>query len=269
MKNKKKTLSLVIPMYNEENRLTLAIEQIKCGIKSESLLLSEVIFVNDGSVDTTLAKVRKYAVSLRKKLKIPVEIITYQDNRGKGFAVRTGMLKAHSDYSLLADVDMSTPLSEITKLDPYVQDGGKVIIGTRKNGESTVVVAQPRYRQIMGKAFTWLTQKFLDVQVTDFTCGFKLFSRDARIQIFSNSKIDRWGYDAEIMFLAQKYDFSIKEKALLWYNDERTNVSVLKAVTQTLTELLQIRLFDLRGVYSIPLEHVTLKERGLSWQKKS
>lgn len=269
MKNNKKTLSLVIPMYNEADRITLATEQIKRGIKSKTLILIEVVFVDDGSTDKTLTKIRQYSRALKQELGISVKIITYKENRGKGYAVRQGMLTAIADYVLLADVDMSTPLSELSKLDLYIELCEEVIIGTRKNGESTVMVAQPRYRQIMGKVFTKITQLFLNVYVTDFTCGFKLFSRESVSKIFSKSKIESWGYDAEIMFLAQKYGYSIREKALLWYNDDRTKVRVLRAALQTIRELCQIRLYNLRGVYSIPLERVTLKGKVLSWQTTS
>lgn len=256
-------------MYNEAERITLSTEQIKRGIKSKTLKLTEVVFVDDGSTDKTLARIRRYSRELKSELGITVKIISYKENRGKGYALRQGMLTASADYVLLADVDMSTPLTELSKLDPYIQLGEEVIIGTRKNGESTVMVAQPRYRQIMGKAFTKMTQLFLNVYVTDFTCGFKLLSNNAVKAIFTMSKIDRWGYDAEIMFLAQKYGYFIREKALLWYNDDRTNVRVLGAVVQTLKELIQIRFNDIRGVYSIPLERVTLKGKVLSWQATS
>lgn len=269
MKTIKNTLSLVIPMYNEAERITLATEQIRRGVKSKTLKLTEVVFVDDGSTDKTLTKIRQYSRALKKELGISVKIITYKQNKGKGFAVRRGMLATRSDYILLADVDMSTPLGELAKLDPYIHKGEEVIIGTRKNGESTVMLAQPKYRQIMGKVFTKMTQLFLNVYVTDFTCGFKLFSRESAAVIFANSRVDRWGYDAEIMFLAQKYGYSIREKALLWYNDDRTNVRILSAALQTIGELCQIRLYDLRGVYSIPLERVTLKGKVLSWQTTS
>ncbi len=260
MKNNKKTLSLVIPVYNEAERLELAIGQIERGITSKTLRLKEIIFVDDGSTDKTLKMIKKFKATSD----LLVKIVSYKENRGKGFAVKQGMATATGDYALLADVDMSTPLSELSKLDQFVLNGDQVIIGTRKNGESTVVIPQTKLRQIMGKAFTKITQLVLNLEVTDFTCGFKIFSRKAYQQIFTYSRIERWGYDAEILFLANKYGVLIREKALLWYNDERTKVQVGRAVVQTLKEIGQIRWNDVRGVYSIPLERVTLKGKVAS-----
>jgi dolichyl-phosphate beta-glucosyltransferase len=193
------TVSFIIPVYNEEKRLgktftALKIVRVPCGIR-----LTEVIFVNDGSTDTTASLIKEFSKHDKR-----VRVISYTPNQGKGYAVRQGMLAATGDYALFFDADMSTPLSQIKKFLPYMKNHTDVIIGTRKKGSSTVIRHQPLYRELLGKCFTRLTQFVLQVDVTDFTCGFKAFSQSARLAIFPCSIINGWGYDVEILLLAKK-----------------------------------------------------------------
>ena len=233
-----KTISFVIPVYNEEQRLNktfLALKNFKAPV---GLKLSEIIFVDDGSVDQTVLKINKAKVLLSKKLNTKVKLVTYAKNQGKGYAVKQGMLAASGDYTLFFDADMSTPLSELKKFVPFIKNNTDVIIGTRKNGHSTVIIHQPRLRELLGKGFTLMTKTILKLNVTDFTCGFKAFSKEAKNQIFAKSIIKRWGYDAEIIFLADKYKFSIAEKSVIWSNDKNTKVN--KAIPETFMEIFTI-----------------------------
>lgn len=235
-----KTISFVIPVYNEEKRLHKTFSALESFVVPEVLKLQEVIFVNDGSTDNTKSDIQSSKQRIEKKLKTKVKIVSYSKNQGKGYAVKQGMLASNSDYTLFFDADISTPLAELNKLVPFILSDINVIIGTRKNGESTVLVHQPKLREFLGKGFTLLTQKILRLSVTDFTCGFKAFSRQAKNQIFRKSIIKTWGYDAEIVFLANKYDFSIAEKSVIWSNDKNTKVKLYKAVPQTFMELFLI-----------------------------
>ena len=156
------------------------------------------------------------------KIKFPKKIITYTHNQGKGSAIKLGFLNATADYALFMDADMSTPLTELSKLLPYIKEKIPVVIGTRKNGHSTVTVHQPWVREHLGKVFTFLSQLILNTWVTDFTCGFKAFSRPAYTTIAPVMAINRWGFDSEIIYLAkifivfvQKMRFSIV-KLLTW-----------------------------------------------------
>jgi glycosyltransferase involved in cell wall biosynthesis len=238
-----KTISFIIPVYNEEKRLSKTFNALKNLIMPEGYKLEAVIFVNDGSIDKTSLSIKSQALSIEKKTGAKVKLISYAVNRGKGYAVRKGMLSSKSDYSLFFDADMSTPLSEINKFTPFMNEGFDVIIGTRKNGHSTVIKHQPWLREKLGKGFTLMTQLALNShQITDFTCGFKAFSRLAAQGVFQKCVIDRWGYDAEIIFLAQKLKFKLVEKSVIWTNDERTKVKLSKAIPQTLSELLKIQL---------------------------
>lgn len=238
-----KTISFVIPVYNEEKRLKKAFKALKNLKLPRGLKLNEVIFVNDGSTDKTVGILKKNIPSVFPISPISLispKIISYSQNKGKGYAVKQGMLASKADYTLFFDADISTPLSEINKFMPYIKNDIDVIIGTRKNGESTVIKHQPFFREILGRGFTLITQKFLGLNVTDFTCGFKAFSKQAKEKIFSKSKINSWGYDAEIIFLAQKNNLTIAEKAVTWSNDEQTKVKLHKAIPQTLFDLIKI-----------------------------
>ncbi len=253
-----KTLSIVIPVYNEEKRLSITFKELK----KDSLFLygfriKEVIFVDDGSCDSTKRIVHSVKAELEKKTKASVKLISYKQNRGKGYAVKRGMLAATSDYALLMDADISTPLSELRKFN-RLSSNFDVVIGTRKNGKSTVKVAQPIYRQLLGRVFTLLSQIILNTWVTDFTCGFKLFNRESRERIFSRTRIDRWGYDSEVIFLASKLGYSMTEKAVVWRNKEGSRVSVVKDAVNSLVELFKVRYFDYSGKYETKKAAVSL-----------
>jgi dolichyl-phosphate beta-glucosyltransferase len=233
-----KTISFVIPVYNEQKRIGKTFKALSRVRLPAGLKLSEVIFVNDGSTDQTKAKINRFRMK-NKKIK-NIRLISYPGNMGKGYAVRQGMIASDADYTLFFDADMSTPLSEISKLKPLIEKEADVIFGTRKNGKSTVIKHQPFYREFLGRGFTHMTKFALNLEVTDFTCGFKAFSKIANRKIFTNAVINGWGYDAEVAYLAKKNSFEILEKPVIWANDERTKVKLYKAVPQTLFDLLRI-----------------------------
>lgn len=232
-----KTISFVIPCYNEEKRIEKTFTALRNVKIPAGLKLEKIIFVNDGSTDGTLKKMNAFA----KRSKISTQIVSYKKNRGKGRAIKVGMLESKSDYALFFDADMSTPLSELSKFKESMESDVEVIVGTRKNGHSTVVKHQPLYRELMGKVFTQLTRFVLQVKVTDFTCGFKAFSRKALNEVFQKAQIEGWGYDAEILFIAQDSKLSIVEVPVTWANDARTKVNLSSAVLKTLMELGKIR----------------------------
>lgn len=242
----KKSLSIVIPVFNESARIGKTFAALEKLTLPTSLTLDEIIFVNDGSTDNTELSIKNSAL----KNKFNIKLLSYKENRGKGYAVRQGMLASTADYTLLTDADMSTPFEELAKFEKYVAKNADVMIGTRKNGHSTVIVHQPLHRELMGKCFTKLSQLILNTWVTDFTCGFKLFSRQATLELFPKAQIERWGYDSEIIFLARKAHYPIYEVPVKWSNDQRTKVNLLGDSIQSLKELLIIRKIDLSGRYS-------------------
>ncbi len=228
------SLSLVIPVYNEEKRIGKTFDALFDFSRHHMFADLEVVFVNDGSRDSTLDKIRNFSASL------PVRVISYQENRGKGFAVRRGMLEAKNDYVLFLDADMSTPLSEINLFLPYIRDHEDVIIGSRKIQGARVRKYQPWHRRMMGEVYTALANYITKAGVSDFTCGFKCFSRQASRKVFENAKIDRWSYDAEILFLARKFNLRIIEVGVSWENDEDTKVRLGIDAIQSLFDLVRI-----------------------------
>lgn len=249
-----KTLSIVIPVYNEAARLSktftaLVNPKIPWGIFE----LEEIIFVNDGSLDNTSAIIKTFRPQLEKITKAKVRLISYKENQGKGYAVRTGMLKSKSTYTLMMDADMSTPMSELTRFQYSARKLRPVLIGTRKSKIVRVEKEQPFIRRNLGKVFTLLSQIILNTWVTDFTCGFKMFDYISRMQIFTRAKINRWGYDSEILFLAKNMGFPIKEISVRWKNDERSRVNLLLDIWRSFKELWQIRYYQLRGFYRLNL----------------
>ncbi len=253
-----KTLSFIIPVYNEEQRIKTTLTALSRGFSFDGLDLKHIYFVDDGSIDNTVKIIKNHKKTLGKKLGASIDILSYPENKGKGYAVRQGMLTADTDYALFFDADMSTPLTEFKKFLPYIQKNADVVIGTRKNGQSTVVKHQPKYRELLGRGFTLLSQLVLNTWVTDFTCGFKLFSRQATDEIFKSAKINRWSYDSELLFLANRLGYTLHEAPVLWSNDARTKVNLIKDLPKTLIDLFYIRLSNLN------LKSVTVKRPAFS-----
>lgn len=241
------TVDLIIPVYNEEKRLKLTFQALNSFTPPRGIRINKIIFINDGSTDYTLQKLKNARLKFSKK------ILSYSHNQGKGAAIKLGFLNATADYALFFDADMSTPLTELTKFIPFIRQNIPIIIGTRKNGHSTVTVHQPWIREHLGRVFTLLSQVILNTWVTDFTCGFKAFSRPAYTTIAPLMTINRWGFDSEIIFLGKIFSFPIQEKSLIWANNSASKVNLLKDIYRSLKELFQIRLNHLSGLYQSTL----------------
>lgn len=227
-------ISIVIPIYNEEKRITNLSEIYKYFKRKH--LTCEVILVNDGSTDQTAKTLRE----ISKKFKF--KLISYRKNRGKGYAIKAGMMKAGGKYRLFTDIDLSTPIEEFNKFIPYFKNYD-IIIGSRKKKGAKLIIHQSKLREKLGKGFTKLSQIVLQLDTTDFTCGFKCFSKIAAEGIFSRQRINRWGFDAEILFLAKKFGYKIKEIPVKWSNDPRSRVKFPQDIISSLLDLLKIRLF--------------------------
>lgn len=241
MRINKPFLSIIVPVYNEKKRLTRGITQILRFINKQSFRV-ELIIVDDGSTDAT--------IELLRKLKHPsLRLISYDKNQGKGYAVREGMKNALGAWRLFMDVDLSTPIEEFQKFLPYFKNF-EVIIGSRRTKDSVVLVHQPFFREWLGSVFTWLSSTFLGVKISDFTCGFKCFSEKASSELFSLQRLHGWGFDSEIMFLAQKKGFLIKEVSVIWSNNSQTRVVLIKDIFLSLIELVKIRFNDVLKRYS-------------------
>jgi dolichyl-phosphate beta-glucosyltransferase len=238
-------LSIVIPAYNEEKRIGGTLEGMIDYCRERPYAV-EIVVVDDGSADGT----RQVAESYSGR-GVEIQVISYTPNRGKGHAVRTGMLAARGSYALFADADMSTPIEMLERFEPLMAAGEDVIIGTRKVAQATVARHQPFYRESMGKVFTWLSNTVLRLDVSDFTCGFKCFSHKAVEPVFSRQTVWGWGYDTEIIYLATRLGFRISEVPVVWYNDEATRVRLWKHVFTSFAELMAIWNNGRKGRYAL------------------
>jgi dolichyl-phosphate beta-glucosyltransferase len=236
-------LSVVIPMYNESARLAASMPKLVEYFARQTYPY-EIVVVDDGSKDGTPA----LAIQLLSSLPM-VRVISQQPNRGKGAAVKTGMLAAKGAFVMFCDADLATPPSELDKFWPILDRGYEVVIGSRKMPGANIVRHQPIWRESLGKVFTWLTDKIATHNISDVTCGFKCFSHSAAQQIFSRSVLTDWSFDAEVLFIAQKRGYRIKEVPVTWHDEPGTKVRIVRDATQALLGLLKIRRNYMRGVY--------------------
>ncbi|MDP6685546.1 MAG: glycosyltransferase, partial [Candidatus Omnitrophota bacterium] len=188
-------------------------------------------------------------IEVIKNQSIPVSLVKLGKNCGKGKAVREGMLKAKGDWSLFMDADGSTSIQELEKFIPLIKQQKDIIIGTRKIKGSEIIEHQPFLREFFGKGFTWLSNIIVHAHVSDFTCGFKCFSKKATEVIFSKAVIDDWSFDAEILFIAQKLGYEIIEIPVKWKNDRSSKVRLIHDILNSLKGLFRIRLNAIKGIY--------------------
>ncbi|OGM21886.1 hypothetical protein A2714_04150 [Candidatus Woesebacteria bacterium RIFCSPHIGHO2_01_FULL_38_9] len=248
MKNKGPTfLSVIIPVYNESKRVYKLTKILK--YLGRNTFRTEIIVVNDGSKDNTLLKL-KNLTSKKLQKNLNVKIISYRKNKGKGYAIKKGVLKARGKHRLFLDIDLSTPISEFQK---FLTHLGKydILIGSRKIKGAKVSQRQSLIREALGKNFTFLSQIILGLKVSDFTCGFKCFSTTASQTIFKLQRIDRWGFDCEILFIAKQLGFTIKEVPVIWKNDPNSKVRFPHDIISSFLELLKIRINYFSGKYRL------------------
>jgi dolichyl-phosphate beta-glucosyltransferase len=240
-------LSVVIPVFNEEARLreTLATvgRHLAALEKAHPIGGFEIVVSDDGSADRSVAIATECAAGL------PLKLVRAEQNRGKGAAVRRGMLAAQGDPILFFDADLSTPLDEIGPFLHALERGADVVIGTRKHRQATIVRPQPWHRVQLGLAYTRLTNLLLGLRVSDFTCGFKMFRAAAARRIFGLQRLDRWSFDAETLFLAHRLALRVVELPVRWADRPDSRVRVAGAIARSFLELLQIRRHAARGDY--------------------
>jgi dolichyl-phosphate beta-glucosyltransferase len=240
--------SIVIPAYNESGRLRGTLERVIAYVHARGWN-AEIIVVNDGSSDNTAEIARQFA----EKDAI-VRIIDNPGNRGKGYSVRNGMLHSRGRIVLFSDADLSSPIEEAAKLIDALDAGADIAIGSRWLRAETQTQRQPLHRQIFGRIFNLLLRLSLGLQFADTQCGFKAFKQRAVQAIFPLQKIERWGFDPEILFLARKFGFKVEEVPVLWGHSGGTRIHPLVDGSKMFMEMLHIRWNDLTGKYdsSVP-----------------
>jgi dolichyl-phosphate beta-glucosyltransferase len=237
------TYSIVIPAYNESARLGATLEKVLAYMHAQGWD-AEVIVVNDGSRDNT-AEIVRSAASKDSALRL----VENPGNRGKGYSVRNGMLSARGRIVLFSDADLSSPIEEAPKLFEALENGADIAIGSRWLRAETQTQRQPLHRQLFGRIFNLILRITLGLQFADTQCGFKAFKQPAVQAIFPLQKIERWGFDPEILFLARKLKFEVTEVPVAWGHDGRTRINPLVDGSRMVMEMLRIRWYDLTGKY--------------------
>jgi dolichyl-phosphate beta-glucosyltransferase len=237
------TYSIIIPAYNESARITTSLDKLLAHIAQERWT-AEVLVVNDGSRDNTAEIVRRYA-----RQNPAVRLVENPGNRGKGYSVRNGMLSATGDVLLFTDADLSAPIREASKLFAAIASGADMAIASRWLQRELQTEKQPLYRRIFGRMFNLLLRLILGLNYKDTQCGFKAFTRNAAMEIFPRQRIERWGFDPELLFLAEKFNLRVQEVPVEWAHDVRSKINPLVDGFKMFIEMLRIRWTDMRGRY--------------------
>ena len=232
-------LSVVVPALNEEDRLPRTLESIVSHL-SRRREGYELVVVDDGSRDRTAERAQAAGAT----------VLRNETNRGKGYAVRRGMLAARGARRLMTDADLSTPIEELDRLCARMDEGHDVVIGSRALPGARIEVRQPWYRENMGRFFNLFVRALAVPGVTDTQCGFKLFSGAAARDVFSAARLDGFSFDVEVLFLARRKGYRIAEVPVIWRNDAATRVSLLRGFL-AFPDLLRIRANDWRGRYGL------------------
>jgi dolichyl-phosphate beta-glucosyltransferase len=239
-------LSIIIPAYNEESRLPRTLTRIRDYFANKNISLSqiEILVVDDGSRDNTAR------VAEERKREMPcVRLISNGDNRGKGFSVRHGMLEARGRIALFTDADLSSPIEECEKLFAAIDVGNQVAIGSRALDRSLITMHQSRLRELAGMIFNRFVRILLGLPFCDTQCGFKAFVREPSRIVFQQQRIERFGFDPEILFLAKRHGLRTAEVPVRWAHDPATKVHMLRDSLMMFFDLLIIRWNWLLGRY--------------------
>ena len=236
-------LTVVVPVYNETRRMGQRLPELLAFLHAQDYPY-EIVVVDDGSTDGTPELARQMLAEEER-----ARVLVQPRNRGKGHAVRVGMLAAEGRYVLFTDADLSTPPTELDKFWPWLEEGYDVVIGSRKMAGANIVKHQPPWRESLGKVFTWLTNHIATKDISDVTCGFKCFTHEAAQTLFGLSVIGDWSFDAEVLFLAQRFKYRIKQVPVTWHDEAGTKVRLWKDAINSLRGLARIRMNASRGRY--------------------
>jgi dolichyl-phosphate beta-glucosyltransferase len=237
-------LSLILPAYNEQARLPFTLGEIEAYVCRDEIDC-EVIVVDNGSRDATSA-VTQQAMQGFPRLRL-----VRTDRRGKGCAVRMGVLAARGEIVMFGDADLSWSVDEISRFPELVSPSEPVVIGSRE-GTGARRIGEPLYRHVMGRVFNRFVQRLAVPGVEDSQCGLKAFEAEAARAIFSRQRIDGFGFDVEVLFLARKLGYGIRVVPLHWEHKENSRVAPIRDTLTMLSDVLRVRANAWRGVYQLP-----------------
>jgi dolichyl-phosphate beta-glucosyltransferase len=239
-------LSVVVPAYNEARRIPATLQAIANHFTGAPYAV-ELLVVDDGSSDDTAAAVRALAPSLA----LPLRLLRYAPNRGKGFALKVGFAASRGDRVLFSDADLSTAITEADRLLAELELGFDVVIGSRKRAKAQIEVHQPWLRETLGKGFTMMVRLFV-ADVTDATCGFKAYRGDVGRDLFSRMRVFDWSFDAEMLWIAKQRGLRVGEVPVRWSDQAGTKVDLRRDVLRSLQGIARIRGYAALGRYADP-----------------
>lgn len=243
-------LSIVIPAHNEETRLPPAFEKIEAFLRTQPYT-AEVIVVENGSRDRTFEVAEAYSRAH------PYARVIRVQTRGKGLAVKAGMLAAHGEYRFICDVDLSMPIEEIVRFLPPACDGYDISIATRE-GKQANRVGEPEYRHIIGRINNWIIQITAVHGFEDTQCGFKMFSRRVAEDLFRVQQMTGIGFDIELLFIAKRRGYTVREVPITWYFDPDSRMRLVQDSLNLLREIWDIRQNWRKGLYA---KHAAQEDR--------
>jgi dolichyl-phosphate beta-glucosyltransferase len=245
------TLSLVVPVYNEASRLPILFKALEADAERQArragLKLVEVVVVDDGSTDET-----SRLLDARKALDARLQVIRFDHNRGKGAAVRAGVLSVRSELALVTDVDLSTPLSDLAQLTAALLEGNDLAIGSRALPASRVLVHQPAHRELMGKTFNLLLRLLTGLPFHDTQCGFKLFRLPETRPLLELQQVEGFAFDAELCLTAKRLGLRVVEVPVAWVDNRDTRVRPLRSSSSMALDLIRIAWRGRRPLPSLP-----------------
>ncbi len=235
-------LSIVIPAYNEAKRIKNTYVRIERFFSQRDYDM-EYIFVEDGSSDGTADILTEL-----EKTQPGMKVIVNENNMGKGLSIKRGVLEAAGDYILFMDADMATPLQAFYDFEKYL-GGYDIVMGSRWRKEANIKIPQPRFRRFMGSVFYMIVKAFFLKGIVDTNCGFKCYKKSVARDIFCKQLMKRWGFDVELLYIAQKRGYSIMEVPVVWAHGRDSKVNLFMVPAMTLMELARIKINDWKGRY--------------------
>jgi dolichyl-phosphate beta-glucosyltransferase len=242
-------LSVIVPAYNEERRLPATLEKLQAYFAGQAFT-HDIWVIDNGSTDRTADLVRAAA------RKDPALRLAQIGIRGKGAAVRAGMLRAQGAYRFFCDADLSMPVEEFGRFYPPILAGADVAIGSREAAGARRF-NEPAYRHLTGRVFSLAVKLLVLRGFEDTQCGFKCFSAAAAEDLFSRQRFNGWSFDVEVLYLARRRGFTIREVPVPWYYQSDSRVRLADDSLRMFLDLIRIRWFDLRGIYARPNPHAS------------
>jgi glycosyltransferase involved in cell wall biosynthesis len=251
-------LSIVIPAYNEVNRIRRSLDAVLSFLQTQKYR-AEIIVVDDGSSDETATRVSEYIPKFHEAGH-DLRVLTNKPNRGKGYSVKRGLTEARGEIVLFSDADFSSPITEATKLiDPIAEGRADVTFGSRALNRELIGIHQPLLRDFGGRVFNLFMKTITGLKFKDTQCGFKAFRREPALPVFKLQRIERFGFDPEVLYIAKKRGLRLLEIPVIWNDSEGSKVSYFRDSINMFIDLIRIRFNDLAGRYDAPKADVAIE----------